>query len=51
MKELEFEEVLRIAGGLPVAAALDEITTQVAEESAAPAGSPWWIAAREPESQ
>ena len=26
MKELSIEEVLRIAGGLPVAAALDEVT-------------------------
>jgi hypothetical protein len=26
MKELSYEEVLRIAGGLPVPAALDEIT-------------------------
>ena len=28
MKELSFEEVLRIAGGLPVTAALDEVTYQ-----------------------
>jgi hypothetical protein len=26
VKELNFEEVLRIAGGVPVSAALDEIT-------------------------
>ena len=34
MKELSFEEVLRIAGGLPVSAALDEVT-YLAPESAA----------------
>lgn len=28
MKELSYDEVLRIAGGLPFAAALDEITYQ-----------------------
>ncbi len=32
MKELNLEEVLRIAGGLPVAAALDEITYRVPDE-------------------
>ena len=35
MKELDFEEVLRIAGGVPVSAALDELTYRVPEESAA----------------
>lgn len=34
MKELTIEEVLRIAGGLPVPAALDELTYRTAEESA-----------------
>lgn len=34
MKELKLEEVLRIAGGLPVAAALDEITYRAPEEVA-----------------
>jgi hypothetical protein len=31
MKELSLEEVLRIAGGLPVIAALDEITYRAPE--------------------
>lgn len=35
MKELSFEEVLRIAGGLPVSAALDELTYRAPAESAA----------------
>jgi hypothetical protein len=35
MKELSFEEVLRIAGGLPVPAALDELTYRAPAESAA----------------
>ena len=34
MKELNLEEVLRIAGGLPVSAALDELTYRAPEESA-----------------
>ena len=34
MKELTFEEVLRIAGGLPVASALDELTYRAPVESA-----------------
>jgi hypothetical protein len=34
MKELSIEEVLRIAGGLPVPAALDELTYRVPEASA-----------------
>lgn len=33
MKELSLEEVLRIAGGLPLAAALDEVTYRAPEES------------------
>ena len=38
MKELSLEEVLRIAGGVPLSAALDELTYRAAEESvAAPA--------------
>jgi len=32
MKELTFEEVLRIAGGVPPASALDELTYRVPEE-------------------
>ena len=32
MKELTFEEVLRIAGGVPLAAALDELTYRAPEE-------------------
>lgn len=35
MKELSLEEVLRIAGGLPVPAALDELTYRAPAESAA----------------
>ena len=35
MKELSLEEVLRIAGGLPVQAALDEITYRAPAESSA----------------
>jgi hypothetical protein len=34
MKELSIEDVLRIAGGVPAAAALDEITYRAAEEAA-----------------
>lgn len=34
MKELTLEEVLRIAGGVPVTAALDEITYRTPQESA-----------------
>ena len=37
MKELSIEEVLRIAGGLPVPAALDELTYRMPET---PAGDP-----------
>ena len=33
MKELSLEEVLRIAGGLPVQAALDEVTYRAPAES------------------
>ena len=35
MKELTLEEVLRIAGGVPFAAALDELTYRAPQESAA----------------
>lgn len=34
MKELSIEEVLRIAGGVPVSAALDELTYRAPQESA-----------------
>lgn len=34
MKELSLEEVLRIAGGVPVSAALDELTYRAPQESA-----------------
>jgi hypothetical protein len=34
VKELNLEEVLRIAGGLPVSAALDELTYRAPQESA-----------------
>jgi hypothetical protein len=34
MKELTLEEVLRIAGGVPVSAALDEITYRTPQETA-----------------
>jgi hypothetical protein len=34
MKELNLEEVLRIAGGVPLSAALDELTYRAPEESA-----------------
>ena len=38
MKELTLEEVLRIAGGVPLAAALDELTYRApTEEAAGPA--------------
>jgi hypothetical protein len=33
VKELNLEEVLRIAGGVPVSAALDELTYRAPEES------------------
>ena len=33
MKELSVEEVLRIAGGLPMTAALDEVTYRASSES------------------
>lgn len=33
MKELSLEEVLRIAGGVPFSAALDEVTYRAPEES------------------
>lgn len=33
MKELSLEEVLRIAGGLPLSAALDELTYRAPTES------------------
>lgn len=33
MKELALEEVLRIAGGVPVSAALDELTYRAPQES------------------
>ena len=33
MKELTFEEVLRIAGGVPLAAALDEVTYRAPVEA------------------
>ena len=32
MKELNLEEVLRIAGGVPVTAALDEVTYRAPED-------------------
>ncbi|HSN20650.1 MAG TPA: hypothetical protein VLS49_08230 [Usitatibacter sp.] len=35
MKELSLEEVLRIAGGVPAAAALDEVTYRAPAEAAA----------------
>ncbi|MGZ5073382.1 MAG: hypothetical protein ACXWHZ_15245 [Usitatibacter sp.] len=39
MKELSLEEVLRIAGGVPLSAALDELTYRAPQESDAdPAG-------------
>ena len=37
MKELSLEEVLRIAGGVPVSAALDELTYRAPQE---PVGEP-----------
>ena len=33
MKELSLEEVLRIAGGIPLTSALDEVTYRTPEES------------------
>lgn len=35
MKELSLEEVLRIAGGVPLSAALDELTYRAPEEQPA----------------
>ncbi len=37
MKELSLEEVLRIAGGVPLSAALDELTYRAPEEPASAA--------------
>lgn len=34
MKELTLEEVLRIAGGVPLSAALDEVTYRAPKEAA-----------------
>lgn len=34
VKELSLEEVLKIAGGLPLSAALDELTYRAPEEAA-----------------
>ena len=34
MKELSLEEVLRIAGGVPLSAALDEVTYRAPQEAA-----------------
>jgi hypothetical protein len=34
VKELSFEEVLRVAGGLPLASALDELTYRAPEQAA-----------------
>ena len=38
MKELSLEEVLRIAGGVPLSAALDELTYRAPEEPPAAGG-------------
>ena len=38
MKELSIEEVLRIAGGVPLTAVLDELTYRAPEEQPAAAG-------------
>ena len=38
MKELSLEEVLRIAGGVPLSAALDELTYRAPEEQPAAIG-------------
>ena len=38
MKELSIEEVLRIAGGVPLTAVLDELTYRVPEEQPAAIG-------------
>lgn len=35
MKELTLEEVLRIAGGVPLSAALDEVTYRAPQQAAA----------------
>ena len=35
MKELNLEEVMRIAGGVPLSAALDELTYRAPEETGA----------------
>jgi len=40
VKELSFEEVLRIAGGVPVTAALDEVTYRAPREAAGDAPDP-----------
>ncbi|HUL97794.1 MAG TPA: hypothetical protein VLT89_17420 [Usitatibacter sp.] len=40
MKELSFEEVLRIAGGVPVTAALDEVTYRAPQEAVGDAPDP-----------
>ena len=45
MKELSIEEVLRIAGGVPLTAVLDELTYRAPEEQPAAGGE----AARFPE--
>ena len=40
MKELSLEEVLRIAGGVPVTAALDELTYRAPQPTATEAVDP-----------
>ena len=40
MKELSLEEVLRIAGGVPVTAALDELTYRAPQPAASEAVDP-----------
>jgi hypothetical protein len=40
VKELSLEEVLRIAGGVPVTAALDELTYRAPQPTAAEAVDP-----------
>jgi len=40
VKELSFEEVLRIAGGVPVTAALDEVTYRAPQEAVGDAPDP-----------
>ena len=39
MKELSLEEVLRIAGGIPLSAALDELTYRAPEDPPAAGGA------------